>query len=411
MSTARPRSTPARRARTAPARPRIDLALQGGGSHGAYTWGVLDALLEDGRLEFDGVSGTSAGAMNAAVLATGYARGGRDGARVALRDFWAAVSGVPACFGPPPPPPPGPGAVQAAAVAAAVAGAATRPAEPFGSPWASLFAAPSAVAWPSWMFNPNQWPMYAFWDGLSRAFSPYQLNPFNFNPLRDILARHVDLALLAEGPLRVFVTATAVTTGRPRIFHGHELTVEALLASACIPQMFQAVTIDGEAYWDGGFSGNPALWPLIYETSAVDLVLVQINPLTRAGVPTTAIEIADRLNEITFNASLMAEMRAIAFVKRLLREQRIDADRYKDLRLHRIDDEDGLAPFDASSKLNADPRLLQTLFDLGRRSAHNWLEHHHADIGVRSSVDIEETFLSRSPQPVAPGTGKGRMQG
>ncbi|RZS47401.1 patatin-like phospholipase family protein [Sphaerotilus mobilis] len=338
-------------------RPRLDLALQGGGSHGAFTWGVLDALLEADRYTLDGVSGTSAGAMNAAVLACGVARGGAQGGRDALRAFWRDIAGVPECLG--------------------------------------ATATPAFVPnLPAWTFNLASWPLYGLWDAWLKSLSPSQLNPLNLNPLRDILLRHVDLALLRDGPLKVQVTATAVSTGQPKVFQGAGLSIDALLASACLPQLYRSVEIGGEAYWDGGYSGNPAIWPLIYGTEAVDVLLVQINPLVRPGVPTSAAEIADRMNEITFNASLVAEMRAIAFVQKLVREQRVSADDYKDLRLHRVADEAGLAPFDASSKLNTDIRLLETLFALGRAAATRWLAEHGDAVGQRGTVDIAQTWLA-----------------
>jgi len=349
----------------------IDLALQGGGSHGAFTWGVLDALLEDGRLGFDGVSGTSAGAMNAAVLACGFARGGRDGARAALRAFWNDIGSAPGCLG----------------------------AAPSSAPFASPFAQAPQIAWPAWLFNTDIWPMYGVLDAMWRSLSPYQFNPLNLNPLRRILDKHVDPALLRDGPLKLFVTATAVSTGQPKVFSGAELSIDALLASACLPQMVQAIEIDGESYWDGGFAGNPAIWPLIYGTGSLDVLLVQINPLVRPGVPTRAVDIADRVNEITFNASLVAEMRAIAFVQKLVRQHKVSSDEYKLLRLHRVADEDGLAPYDASSKLNTDPRLLQALFDLGRAAAGRWLAEHAGDVGVRGTTAIEPVFLAPRPAP------------
>jgi NTE family protein len=385
--------------------PAIDLALQGGGSHGAFTWGVLDALLEDGRLAFDGVSGTSAGAMNAAVLATGYARGGREGARAALRAFWSEIGGSPGCLG-------GqkglagsssaslfgmPAAAEFSRVSTSMPGAAAMASWPGASP----FALPGAVApmWPTSLFNLDSWPLYSLWDAFWKSLSPYQFNPLNFNPLRTVLEKHVDLALLRGGPLKVFVTATAVSTGQPRVFSGESLSLDALLASACLPQVFQSVMIDrgdgvDEAYWDGGFAGNPALWPLIYETATSDVLLVQINPLVRPGVPTSVTDINDRVNEITFNASLVAEMRAIAFVQKLIDQGKLELDEYKKLHLHRVADEAGLAPFDASSKLNTDPRLLQELFELGRAAATTWLAEHLADVGQRSSTEIAPVYLA-----------------
>ena len=336
----------------------IDLALQGGGSHGAFTWGALDALLEDERLQPDGISGTSAGAMNAAVLASGWAQGGRAGAREALASFWGAIGGLDQGWG------------------------------------KSIPKPPMALPTPPWAFNRDQWPGYALWEGWSRLWSPYQLNPFNLSPLRDIVRHHVDEAALKRGPIQVFVTATAVRTGQPRVFGGEELSIDALMASACLPQSSQAVTIEGEPYWDGGFSGNPALWPLVYSTPTHDVLLVQINPLRREALPMSAADIADRINEITFNASLTAEMRAIAFVQKLVRARKVDPTHYKDLRLHRLADEEGLAPYNASSKANTDPRLLQALFSLGRTAGERWLADHATDVGVRGTVDIERVFLS-----------------
>jgi NTE family protein len=218
------------------------------------------------------------------------------------------------------------------------------------------------------------------------------------------LRRHIDVALLREGPLKVFVTATAVSTGQPRVFSGAALSVDALLASACLPQLYKAVEVTDEhgitaSYWDGGFAGNPAIWPLIYGTGALDVLLVQINPLVRPGVPTTAVDIADRVNEITFNASLVAEMRAIAFVQKLIAQGQVSSDEYKRLRLHRVADEEGLAPFDASSKLNTSPQLLQTLFALGRGAGQRWLAEHLADVGVRSSTPIEPVYLAPRARP------------
>lgn len=359
-SRARKPASAARKApsRQAPPGPRtIDLALQGGGSHGAFTWGVLDVLLEDGRLALDGLSGTSAGAMNAAVLASGYAKGGAEGARRALAGFWADVSGVPSC-------------------------------------WGALTSQPGAADLPAWVYNRSQWPGMALWESWLRMWSPYQLNPFNLDPLRDIVARHVDVEALRAGPIKVFVTATSVRTGQPRVFSGADLSIEALLASACLPLSAQTVVIDGEPYWDGGYSGNPALWPLVYGTQTDDVLLVQINPREHPGIPHTAAEITDRINEITFNASLVAELRAISFVQRLLQDRQVDPTRYKQMRLHRVADEDGLAPFGASSKLNTDPRLLHTLCELGRAAARRWLQTCAASVGLKSSLDVGEVFLA-----------------
>jgi NTE family protein len=338
----------------------IDLALQGGGSHGAFTWGVLDALLEDGTLRFSGISGTSAGALNAAVLATGLLRGGHAEAREALRAFWDDVARAGRCFG----------ALQPPALPG----------------WTQPAAAPL------WGWSPTDW--FTTW---ARSFSPYQLNPLGLNPLRDLVARHVDVEALhcqAPGPT-LFVIATSVHTGQPRVFTGKDLTLDALMASTCLPHLFRAVDIDGEPYWDGGYTGNPSLWPLIYDTPEADLLLVKINPLKRPETPRTALAIADRVSEIGFNTALVGEMRAIAFVQRLLAEERIERGRYKELRLHMIADEGELAHLDAASKLDTHEAFLQSLFRMGHAAARRWLGKHRADVGVRATLDIEGTFLAR----------------
>ena len=346
---------------------RIDLALQGGGSHGAFTWGVLDRLLEDEELAFDGVSGTSAGALNAAVLATGLAEGGRAGARAALRAFWHDVA-----------------AQQS----------------PYGSCFGAWPGAPSATP-ALGSFNLDWNPFYAWSTQFLRAFSPYQFNPRGDNPLRAVVTRHVRPTLLKSGALSLFITATAVRTGQPRVFDRQDIDIDALLASACLPQLFRAVHIDGQAYWDGGYSGNAATWPLIYNTGALDVLLVKINPLLRLELPDTPAEIADRVDEITFNAGLIGEMRAIAFVQRVVEEGRPGEGECKSLRLHMVTDDEGLAPLHPSSKLNTDRRFLDALFELGRAAAQRWLQAHRADIGVRSSLDLYGSFLA----PRAAGLG------
>ncbi len=333
----------------------IVLALQGGGSHGAFTWGVLDRLLDDDTLPIAGISGTSAGALNAAVLACGWADGGRQGAQAALRAFWMDVAGQQSPFG-------GGG---------------------FSAPWRGLAA-----------YNLDGNPFYAWQQQFLRLYSPYQFNPLGSDPLRTVLARHVDCARLGSSPIALFITATAVRTGQPRVFVNADLNIDALLASACLPQLFRAVEIDGEPYWDGGYSGNPTLWPLIYNTRSLDLVLVKINPLVRPGTPDTPEEISDRVNEITFNASLVAEMRAIGFVNRLVEQGKLSGDDYKHLRLHMVADDDGLAPLNASSKANTDRSFLEALHALGRTAAQRWLDAHRADVGQRSSLDLQTTFLA-----------------
>jgi NTE family protein len=344
---------------TPAAPPPIDLALQGGGAHGAFTWGVLDRLLEDEELVFDGVSGTSAGAMNAAVMACGLATGGRAGARAALDAFWNDVASQGRCFGQ-------------------------------GTPWAVDLGSAWPLAWPA-----DLNPLHAWTSQWLRWLSPYQWNPLGLDPLREVVQRHVRPAELRRAPVAVFVTATSVRTGQPRVFSCSDLSVDALLASACLPQLFRAVHIDGEPYWDGGYSGNPALWPLIYRTAALDLVLVRINPLERARLPATADEIADRVNEITFNAGLVGELRAIAFVHKLVSEGRVETSRHKDLRLHMVADDEGMAPLPPSSKLNTERSFLLRLRGLGRDAAQRWLQAHRSDLGRRSSLDVRATFLER----------------
>jgi NTE family protein len=352
QSMPRPRRTAPASNNSAP----IDLALQGGGSHGAFTWGVLDRLLEDTTLPLAGISGTSAGALNAAVLATGFAQGGREGARAALSAFWRDVGQSQGCFG----------------------GSGTPPA----LPWLPMNS-----------FNLHgQWA-FEWTQALMRAFSPYEFNPLNLNPLRDTLVRHVQPEALRSGPLPLFIAATSVHTGQPRIFTREDLSIDALLASACLPQLFQALQIDGVPYWDGGYSGNPALWPLIYDTAAHDILLVRINPLKREALPTKTVEIGDRLNEITFNAGLVGEMRAIAFVNRLLKDNQVKADRYKQLRLHMVADDASLAPLNASSKMNTAWPFLERLFTLGRAAAEQWFTQDRPQVGKRGTVDIEATFL------------------
>lgn len=344
----------------APIDRQIDLALQGGGSHGAFTWGVLDRLLEDEHLHFQGVSGTSAGALNAAVLATGYQQGGRDGARQALKAFWQDVSRSGSVFAP--------------------------------------FSA-SKVNTITDSFSLDMLPGYKWANSFFRSFSPYEFNPLNLNPLRDVLRRHIDEGAIRDCALHLFITATSVRTGQPRVFTGKDLSLDALLASACLPLLFQAVQIGDDAYWDGGYTGNPALYPLIYETESLDILLVRINPLVREGVPRRSEDIMDRINEITFNASLMSEMRAISFVSRLVREGHLDPGRYKDLRLHMVADDKGLVAFGSASKLNTEWSFLEQLFDLGRASAHQWLKKHRDDIGVRASLDIDKEFLKAAKVP------------
>jgi len=333
----------------------INLALQGGGAHGAFTWGVLDRLLEEEDIEIHGISGTSAGAMNAALLMDGYMEGGAAKAKQQLADFWFEVSQLGALFNQMP--------MQH-----------LRGMLPsgFGMDWLTGF-------------NPI--------DMLSRTFSPYELNPFNINPLRTILERVLKIENLHGCNMRLFVAATNVETGQPRIFKGEEITVDVLLASACIPFVFQAVEIEGAPYWDGGYAGNPAIWPLIYKTDCTDVLLVQINPLMRKGTPKSAIDIINRLNEISFNSSLIAEMRAVNFVKKLIHEGTLDHHHYHDVHMHMVSPPDHVHDMNASTKMDADWGFFQMLHEIGREQMDQWLRKHKSALGLRSTLDIEKNFL------------------
>lgn len=338
----------------------INLALQGGGSHGAFTWGVLDGLLEDGRVGFDGICGTSAGAMNAVLVAHGLMHGGRDGARATLADFWQRVSRLGALLNP----------------AAAMAGA-----DPVGNPRSHpLLAA-------------QQWAMESF----TRTVSPYQFNPLNLNPLRDLLAECVDFDALHHcDKVKLFLCATNVRSGKVRIFDNTSMSVDAVMASACLPHLFQAVEIGGEHYWDGGYMGNPVLYPLFYETATRDVVVVMVNQIRREDVPKTPAEIADRVNEISFNSSLMREMRAVEFVSRQLTEGWLKpayARRMRHVLVHLIRADAFMGTLSAATKISTDARFLTGLRDLGRASAARWLADHHADLGKRSSIDLRHEFL------------------
>jgi NTE family protein len=326
----------------------IDLALQGGGSHGAFTWGVLDRLLEEPWLQIVGISGTSAGAMNAAVLAGGWTEGGREGARAALDEFWKRVS-------------------RAAAL----------------SP---LQRTPYDRLMGRWTLDWS--PVFIAMDLMSRIFSPYDLNPHGFNPLRDILAESIDFARLARSPIKLFITATNVRTGRGHIFRNPEITPDVLLASACLPTMFQAIEIDGEPYWDGGFAGNPTITPLVRETEAHDSVLVQINPRERPGTPRSAPEILNRLNEISFNSPLMKELRMIALLREASDPGKGEGCRWAEMRTHRIMTE-MMTELGHSSKLNAEWEFLTMLRAEGHRAASEFLDSHADDLGHRSTTDID----------------------
>ena len=335
----------------------LNLALQGGGAHGAFTWGVLDRLLEDERIDIEGISGTSAGAMNAAVLAQGFARDGKEGARKALDDFWDRIASY-STFAP----------IRRSAID-----------RMFGN------------------WNLDQSPGNVWLDAVVRLLSPYQLNPLDLNPVRDILASEIDIpAVRACERLKLFVCATNVRSGKIRIFERTQLTIDVLLASACLPHLFRAVEIDGDPYWDGGYMGNPAIFPLINGCVSPDVAIVQINPLARDGVPKTSTEILNRLNEISFNSSLMREMRAIEFINRLLEEESLTpraASRLKAIHVHMIAGGDEMKDLGTASKFNAEIEFVLHLKSIGRRCAGAWLDANVDDIGVRSTINLDEIFL------------------
>jgi NTE family protein len=326
----------------------VDLALQGGGSHGAFTWGVLDRLIEEPWLRIAAISGTSAGAMNAALVADGWTQGGAEGARAALEAYWRRVSRA-AAFSP-------------------------------------LQRSPLDRLMGRWTLDTS--PAYVAMDLMARVVSPYSLNPLGFNPLRNILAESIDFGRLAHAPIMLFVTATNVRTGRGRIFRNAEVTADVLLASACLPTMFQAIEIDGEPYWDGGYAGNPTITPLVRESDAHDTILVQINPRERPDPPRTANEILNRLNEISFNSPLMKELRMIALLRQVADPGQGEGARWAGMRTHRIMT-DRLADFGASSKLNAEWEFVSLLKEEGRKSADAFLAAHGDDLGQRSTADLD----------------------
>ena len=327
----------------------VSLALQGGGSHGAFTWGVLDALLDDGRLQLDGVSGASAGAMNAVLLGHGFAQhpddpqAARHAAKRALADFWRKIAQM---------------------------GEASK----LQRGWAQM-----------WL---------AGWQASAGTLAPNQFNPLDINPLRKLIAESVDFKQLGKlNTPQIYLSATHVNTGKAEIFSGKRLSEGAVMASACLPQMFRAVEVEGEHYWDGGYSGNPALHPLIYRCQASDIVLIQINPIERNAVPTTAEGIADRINELTFNASLLGQMRSIDFVNRLIDKGHLPPERYRTMHLHRIDGGEALEAYPASSKSAPDGKLIEALYGLGQQCGQRWLKKHYDEVGSKSSINISKDYL------------------
>ena len=336
---------------------RINIALQGGGAHGAFAWGVMDKFLEDGRIDIEGLSGTSAGSMNAVVYAYGALKG-KENAREALHNYWQAISD-----------------------------AGQKYSMVKRTPWEQMFGG----------WNMERSVASEGFKLLTSTFSPYQLNPMNFNPLREVLEAHVDFkALDSSQATKLFLSATNVRSGKVKIFKTHEITADVVLASACLPYLFQAVEIDGEHYWDGGYMGNPALYPLFYHTDSRDVVILHINPIEREGPPTQSSEIANRVNEITFNSSLIKELRSVYFVQQLLDQGKIKdefRDDFKYVLIHSIRADKALADLSVSSKFACEWDFLTMLRDRGRECASEWLAKHFGDLGVRSTVDLKREFL------------------
>ncbi len=337
----------------------INLALQGGGAHGAFAWGVLDRLLEDERIAIEGVCATSAGTMNALALGYGLHRGAKSAdpraeARAMLETFWNEISRAGQVFSP----------LRVA-------------------PW-SPFAVESSPAW-------------LMFDGLTRMTSPYQWNPFDVNPLRDVLARCIDFdELRCCSALKLFISATNVKTGKVRVFEAPDLTIDVALASACLPFLFKAVEIGEEAFWDGGYMGNPALFPLFYRTESRDVMIVHVNPIERDEVPTSAPDIMNRVNEISFNASLLKEMRAIAFVKKLIEHDMLKKGyerHFKNVLVHSLRADEAMDEFSVATKFDTSWGFLTGLRDRGRAAMDSWLAQHFEALNVHDTVDLHDEFL------------------
>ena len=332
---------------------RINLALQGGGAHGAFTWGALDAILDRDDLEVAAISGTSAGALNGAALKAGLARGGRDAARENLAWVWSQV-----------------GAQE----------------DPAWAPFLESFS-PGAISALTEMSPP-----YMIWDALSRGVSPAMTPGLNEEALRRIVERFdFDDVCAIDGPA-LHVCATAVRTGKIRIFTGAEVSADAILASACLPTLFPAVVIDGEAYWDGGYTGNPALFPLYDPALPRDVLIVSINPLERPETPVLAADIQNRINEISFNTSLLRELRAVAFVQRLIAEGHVAEGAMKDVAIHMVADDDLMRQLSVATKIVPNAAVIHQLRAAGRAATEAFLETHWDSIGHRSTVDLRAMF-------------------
>ena len=337
----------------------VNLALQGGGAHGAFTWGALDRLLEEELLEFDGISGTSAGAMNAAMLKSGMVDGGHKGARQQLDLFWNEIKRQ-----------------------------SKRNVNPVAD-WMSLFSPDAGKIADSVVAS----PLYQMQDTLSRTLSPYDWNPLNLNPLRDLLCELIDFdAVCKECEPHLFISATNVQTGKIKAFNDDDLSVDMILASACLPSLFQAVEVKGEFYWDGGFMGNPALFPLFYKSASDDVIIIHVNPIERPEVPRTATQIQNRVNEISFNSSLLRELRNVHFVRRLIAEGRLNPGEMKNILIHSIRDDATMAALNVATKLAPEPALFDHLKAAGRATADAFLQENWTNLGKDSSVDLRAMF-------------------
>lgn len=336
---------------------KVNLALQGGGAHGAFTWGVLHELLEDGRIEIDGICATSAGTMNACALAYGLHVGGPAKAQETMRTFWKKTADKGA---------------------------------------ANSFFSYNPLGQFTQMIPGANLGFMAI-DALSNFFSPYQLNPYDINPLKDTLEDVIDFSALKEcSAVKLFISATQVDTGKPTIFENKDMSVDVALASACLPYLFKAVNINGTDYWDGGFTGNPAIYPLFYKTKTRDVMIVHINPLRRIKTPKNAEDIMSRMNEISFNDSLLKELRAIAFVKKLLDQDMLKKqyqDQFTNVLVHSLRSDQLMRKLNVASKLNANWPFIESLFEEGRKTMKSWLKVHFKDIGKKDTIDVQSEFL------------------
>ncbi len=354
---------------TKPSKKTVNLALQGGGAHGAFCWGVLDYILEDGRLDIEGVSATSAGAANAVVLAQGLLNGNNQEARQLLHQFWKNVSEVGVPYNK------------------------FKPMIP-GTNFAKAFYNFNQDEGGDQRFSLDDSFLYTTFDFITKILSPYQFNPMNINPLREIFDKMIDFSKIQKSSkIKIHLCATNIETCKIRIFTNESITADAVLASACLPFLFQSVEIEGEHYWDGGYIGNPAIFPLIYNCQSHDVVIVHINPINRKGIPKTATEILNRLNEVSFNSSLMREMRAISFVTKLINNKVIPEDKMKKMYIHSIRSDEEMVRHSVSSKMNTDWEFLTHLRDKGREVTQLWLDEHFKDVGNASSIDIDKEFL------------------